>query len=197
MEKEAPKNTITIDYLDGNCPDGTSYSEAFARTNKKNPKPEDKALLRKAYDADPALAHRTGNLQRLIFQMVVDRASSDSFALRESINRYIAHMKAELGYETSSFAERLLIDEVCLRWLRLQSMENAHEHTTSGSHSLAVGLYMDRRLHLAHQRYMRAIETLAKVRKLIVGTQTKAVEMYRHLSEAAHLNAEDFERIDS
>ncbi|MGI8470064.1 MAG: hypothetical protein ACR2N3_16615 [Pyrinomonadaceae bacterium] len=49
------------------------------------------------------------------------------------------------------------------------------------SHALAIGIYYDKRLHLAQKRYLRAIETLAKVRWMIANTQAKGAEMFKNL----------------
>jgi hypothetical protein len=66
-------------------------------------------------------------------------------------------MKTELGYQTSTFVEKMLIDEIIMRWLRLQNMEIYHKNATSQSHTLEQGMYVDKRLDLAQKRFLRSI----------------------------------------
>lgn len=158
--------------------------QLYRLTDKTNPKPEDLAELKRALDEKPVFALTVGNLQKQVFESIVEKATGSSAGVKECVIRYIEHLKSELGYEKASFAERLLIDEIAMRWVRLQVMEHDHKKITYDSHTLAIGLYTDKRLHLAQQRFLRAVESLAKVRKLIVGTQAKGVQMYKNLVSA-------------
>lgn len=42
-------------------------------------------------------------------------------------------------------------------------------------------MYVDKRLDLAQKRFLRSINTLAKVRKMIAQTQAKGAEMFKNL----------------
>ncbi len=90
-------------------------------------------------------------------------------------------MKLELGYKDSTFVEKMLIDEIIMRWLRLQSMEIGHKNATSQSHTREQGTYFDKRLDMAQKCFLRSINTLAKVRKMIAQTQAKGAEMFKNL----------------
>jgi hypothetical protein len=150
-------------------------------TDKENPKPEHLEALRKELDEKPELARIIGNINKQVFAGILDQATSKSALLKECAERYINEMKAELGYHSSTFVEKMLIDEIVMRWLRLQVMESDHKNTTYKSHSLTEGIYIDKRLHLAQSRFLRAIETLAKVRRMIAQTQAKGAEMFKNL----------------
>ena len=153
------------------------------RTNKENPKPEDMRALKAVFDESPGIALQIGNLRRSVFSTVLETAVGKSAMAKEATERYVKKMKEEMNYEISSFVERLLIDEIIMRWLRLQVMEQAHYTSTTGSHSMKEGLYSEKRLHLTQKRYLDSIETLAKVRKMIAQTQAHGARMFKDLVE--------------
>ena len=161
-------------------------NDVIKRTNKENPKPEDLQTLKEVFDEFPELALRTGNLRNHIFNSILDTAVGKSALTREASERYIKNMKTELGYfsPTVTFVEKMLIDEITMRWLRLQVMEQSHYNSTTGQHSMKEGIYCEKRLHLTQKRYLQAIETLAKVRKMIAITQAKGAEIFKNLVEA-------------
>lgn len=151
------------------------------RTDKENPKPEDLEALRKELDEKPELALLIGNIHKQVFSGILDQATKHSAMFRECAERYVKEMKSELGYHSSTFVEKMLIDEIIMRWLRLQITESDHKNTTCKSHTITEGLYVDKRLHLAQKRYLQSIETLAKVRRMIAQTQAKGAEMFKNL----------------
>ena len=60
----------------------------------------------------------------------------------------------------------MLIQHAALCWLRFGLLELEVTAHTKGSHTLTAGAYWDRRLTGAQRRFMRAVETLEKVRAL-------------------------------
>ena len=48
--------------------------------------------------------------------------------------------------------------------------DSRYAQKTTESHPTEAGLYWDRRLNSAQQRYLRAVETLARVRRLAMVT---------------------------
>jgi hypothetical protein len=79
-------------------------------------------------------------------------------------------VREELGYCEAPPFERALIDHAALCWLRLQIVEQWYsERALQGTHSIEVGWYFEKRLAATQKRYLRAIETLAKVRRLTRG----------------------------
>jgi hypothetical protein len=159
----------------------SDFSSLVERTNKANPKEKDMRELKQYFDNDPSIALQVGNVNKTIFDSILETMAGESEFGRETIRRYIKNMKSELGYHNSTFVEKMLIDEVVMHWLRLQSMDHDHKIVTYGQHRFAEGLYHDKRLHLAQARYLKAIETLAKVRKMIAATQAKGAKMFKNL----------------
>ncbi len=132
-------------------------------------------------ETEKYLYRDNGNVQNQVFLGIFNQVSKHSAFFRECSEKYIEEMKAELGYHSSTFVEKMLIDEIVMRWLRLQLMENDHNKKLNESHTLAIGIHFDKRLHLAQKRYLRSIETLAKVRKMLAQTQAKGAEMFKNL----------------
>jgi hypothetical protein len=67
-------------------------------------------------------------------------------------------------YNGAPEAERLLISQVALCWLRLNLVEHGCTSNTSDEHSLTIGIYWEKRLTAVQKRYTRAVESLAKGR---------------------------------
>jgi hypothetical protein len=75
-------------------------------------------------------------------------------------------IRADLGYATSPPLEQLLIQQVSLCWLNLNLVEFRHVNIMKQSITLTLGAYWDKRLSMAQQRFTRACESLARVRRL-------------------------------
>lgn len=133
--------------------------------NKANPTKEARTALAAAFDKYPQLAQDAGNLARSIRASKIESLGS-SYLLQEAVNRTIEDIERELGYEQAPMASKLLIEAVLLSWVDLAQVENRHSASLSGSHTLSLGRYWDERLTRAQARYLRALETLARVNRL-------------------------------
>jgi hypothetical protein len=151
------------------------------RCNTENPSPQDLALLERELDSKPALVQALGDYGQHVFEAILSHAVGNSAARRESLGRFIENMKHELDYQNSSFVEKMLIREICVRWLRLQTMEQMHFEVMSKNHTLEQGIYVDKQLERAQKRYLRALETFTKVRKMLVQTEAKGAQMFKNL----------------
>ena len=87
--------------------------------------------------------------------------------VQDSILRDVANVRANLGWQSAPAHERLLIEHIGLCWLQLQLIEQFYAQNTSGTnYNQRTAEHMERRLSLAHHRYLQAVETLARIRKL-------------------------------
>ncbi len=75
-------------------------------------------------------------------------------------------IRRDLGYEAAPMLEKLLIEQVALAWLDLSGIQQRYATATSGNHTHTSGAYWDRRVTGAQARYTRAVEALARVRRL-------------------------------
>lgn len=94
------------------------------RIDKGNPSPEDLQTLSKELNRKPQLWQSLGNHQNQVFTAVL-RKVNQSAVVQECGKRYVEEMKTEFGYYSSTFVEKMLIDEIIMRWLRLVLADNA------------------------------------------------------------------------
>ncbi len=113
-------------------------------------------------DLWPCVTQAMGNIRT----QLIDKISSNmSKALLLS---EVSVLKKKLDYDDASHVERLLIDHVTTAWIRLVYAENLYTSTVvNKSLSLNVAQYWENYLTAVHGRYIRAVESLARVRKLI------------------------------
>ncbi len=79
----------------------------------------------------------------------------------------IERLRRSLGEPDVSPMERLLIDQVVICYLRMNLTEQYYENAMTDGCSLAARSYWERKLSTVQRRYLRSIETLARVRKLM------------------------------
>jgi hypothetical protein len=144
--------------------------------DKEKPKRQAVAKLQEWLDEIPGLWAVFGDLNSLVQRKIVDRlVSLKSVAM--AIETGVDLKRQELGYEYSPPLERLLIDHALVCWLRLQDAEWQYTQKINSSMTLALGDYWERRLSAAQRRYLRACETLARVRKVIRRTPALQVNI--------------------
>jgi hypothetical protein len=144
----------------------TSFEEMQAlikKTDKENPNPEDLKAMKKLLDENSTLV-RLNEFSELAFTRVIESVTKSAL-MKELLERQIKEKRGSFGYETATIFEQMLIDQVILCHLRLTNTETLHTSKLDGSHSLAHGLYWDKRLNSAQRRFTKACETLAKVQK--------------------------------
>lgn len=148
-------------------PEARDLAAILDKTNKAKPDPADVRALRLALDKTPALWRVVGDLQATAYETVVANINA-SAALKESVRAGRLGLRAELGYSGAPALERLLIDHVALCWVRLQLEEIRHAQAREQEQTLTKSEYHDRCLTTAQARYLRSVETLARVRRLCV-----------------------------
>jgi hypothetical protein len=104
----------------------------------------------------------TNGEDALIKAQGCDPSSATGQVARKVLNM----MRTDLGYDQAPLLEQLLIEHVALAWLDFDMVQILYARGTTGSHTLTSGAYWDRRLNSAQHRYLRAVETLARVRRL-------------------------------
>ena len=84
-----------------------------------------------------------------------------------AIQKNIDELRQDLGYEKAPRLERALIDSIVLSWLRCQWAEfQLMMFTVPNDAPMSVIAFWGKRLSIAQSRYLKACETLAKIRKL-------------------------------
>lgn len=143
-----------------------SLAALVKRVDASNPAPADVAALRQRLIDDPRALDLIGNFTNTLqSKILADKMYSP--VVRLGIETQCEAMRAGLGWAESSTAERLLIDHVILCWLRHNEVEWRYGNVTKGEYSIPVGAYWEKRLSASQKRYLRAVESLAKVRRLL------------------------------
>jgi hypothetical protein len=133
------------------------------------PMQEDIDAFREIVKSDPTLWSRvrivSDNMRLRIVNMITD-GESRAWVLAE-----LDAIRQQLALESATELERLLVDSILSARVRLLFAEHRHtELIIESSITAEEGLWWDRFLSAAHRRYLRAIETLARVRRLTKGT---------------------------
>jgi len=131
---------------------------------KGKPKKEDIELLEGYFERIPTLWRRV-DLAHQAALVAIDRTEANPFVHISMRANYDGQLRA-LGHDKAPPLERILIEHAALCWLRLQCIEQTYSGIMAQSVTLAQGDYWERRLSSAQRRYLRACETLARVRRL-------------------------------
>ena len=136
------------------------------RCNTEKPRRRDIARLRDALQEYPDLWRAAGDLANLAANRFLDKAIVATPLTTESIKAGRLAIRRELGFDDATPLEQLLIEHITLAWIRLQITEIFYTERTSGEYTYDAAAFWDRRLSAAQRRYLRACESLARVRRL-------------------------------
>lgn len=90
-----------------------------------------------------------------------------TYAIRTSLQAGWTQIRENIAQPGDGALEELLIQQVALCWLKLAYTEWQHKYyLTTGSTTITQCDFWERRLSAAQRRYLRACETLARVRRL-------------------------------
>lgn len=144
-------------------------AEIFKKTNKENPAPADVDRLKQYLTEHPLAAARLGNLANQVQLQLVEKFKH-SFVQRVTLEDYCYKLRADLGQKDTPTLEKNLIDHLVLCWMRMHLCELEYEQHTKGV-SLPMAEYWEKKLSATQKRYLRALEALARIRKLGVNVQ--------------------------
>lgn len=91
-----------------------------------------------------------------------------------TISGEVDAVRRNLGYGKATQLEKLLIEDVVICWLRMQLMEQVYsQNVAPDQYDIAKVDHLERRLSATRRRYLRSVESLARVRGLLsrVGLQ--------------------------
>ena len=147
-------------------PELAEFGELVRKTENSKPNPRDVQALRKYLDEHREVWRLLGDLSEFAYNRLVDASVGDQVPLRESLKTGRLAMRQDLGYEEAAALERLLIDQVVLCWLRMSHVEFHHAAISNRDTPLSLRDHWERKLSATQRRYLRACETLARVRRL-------------------------------
>lgn len=134
--------------------------------NSQKPTKAQLAELRELIKNVPSLVAVYGDLSRNLQGRII-RHIAPQPGVHIMMEARAKELAKELGLDTASPLEQLLIDQVVIAWLRWQSVELNYQHNFEQSIPLTKALYLEKRLSAAQRRYLQAIESLARVRRLL------------------------------
>lgn len=149
-------------------PTKTELAEFHAlldRTNKEKPDRKDVKALRAVLQRNPGIWREVGSLAAQNRSKLI-KDTHITTAAAELIHASMETMAQELGYDNASILEQMLIDQLLLAWLRLNLWEYQLTEMETQGITLTKADFWERRISAAQRRFLRACETLARVRRL-------------------------------
>jgi len=143
------------------------FGELANKIDTDNPNEEDVKELRKLFTADPQLYYEKINLSQLAIDSLIHKVKGTPL-IKESMKMNVSSLRLDLGYKDTSSMEKLLIEQIILCWLRMNLMENAYTQYTISDEGMSIKAYQhwEHKLSSVQKRYLRAVETLARVKKI-------------------------------
>ncbi len=157
MSKENPKTVMM---------ESEEPYQLLKRVNTANPKREDVVLLKQRLRGSHALCKQVLDLTQLTETQLIQSLAGDSVLIEEAIQEDLAHRRHALGYDKAHDLERLLIEQVMLTWLHYYRVQHGYRQTVGKQLLIVQEDRWERKLNAAQRRHLRAIETLARVRKM-------------------------------
>jgi hypothetical protein len=121
--------------------------------------------LREALDADARIWRHYGDLAAQAEASLILLAAGKNLLLAESLQCKLKALKDELGGESPSSLDRLLVERVVTTWLQTAYFDGLIAQANGASEAQAKAL--QRQQDAAHRRHLTAVKTLATVRKLL------------------------------
>lgn len=158
LDRITPPSTLTPD-------ERTNFLALVQRTDTTEPKESDLAELTQFLDRYPELWDQVGSLSLVIQNEITMRVASGPL-MGQAMLRLADNMRRSLSLPTDGGTEQMLIEHCIVTYLshyELLMMFNSEEFS---DYTPADLNYLERRVTISENRYLKAIETLARVRNL-------------------------------
>ena len=140
--------------------------DAIAKTDNEKPTKHDRAELDRILRQVPAVWTVAGDVMNHTALGMIGQLNG-TYALKKSLSTGWEQLQHDLERPSDGPLERLLIQQIALAWLKLAYTEHTHRHfLMSGDQLITQCDFWERRLSAAQRRFLRATETLARVRRL-------------------------------
>lgn len=153
------------------------FNELIRLIDSNEATSEQRALLRNYLQQWPPFAQKLADAtDALMARLAKSLYGSETGAGALAVDVYSAKLKAELGYDDAPEVERLLIQHLIVCWMRMQEVEWHYQNRMDGHYSASERDYWERRLSATQRRYLRTVETLARIRKLNLRLQVNIAQ---------------------
>jgi hypothetical protein len=133
------------------------------KTNLENPDKRDVASLRKLLHDNPQLWKQVGDPARKALSIRLQN-SPLSIAAKEASKVAIPDLLAAFNYDQSPPLEKLLIDQIVIRWLHLAIVDYEFSLEAHRPKPPDQDTGWEKRLSLTQRRFIQACESLIRVR---------------------------------
>jgi hypothetical protein len=140
------------------------FAKIVVATSREHPALRDLDRLRGYLQRHPEISGVLGDLCQELTERLLDYYSNVP-AKRESVAAFCQRMRADLGYIKTSMLEKSLIDHIVNCWLALHQVSTMHQSVLERGQDSAT-TYWEKRVDAAQRRYLRAVESLMRVRRL-------------------------------
>jgi len=147
----------------------SEFAALVAKCYQEKPDKKDLRELQKRLDQSPELWLYVFDLTDVIRGQIIKDLITQPAGVK-GLEANMQAIKNGLGYDQSPMVERLLIDSVITSWLRWQWAELRYAQHMTGQHSMSEGEYWLQTMGSAQRRYLNAVETLARVRRITRAT---------------------------
>jgi hypothetical protein len=142
------------------------FSVAVKKANATKPSKADRAELDRFLREFPILWEMAGDLMEQAAQKLILNMNG-SYAVEATLRTGWQELPKQLARPSDGKLERLLVQQAVLCWLQLGYIEHQYNYfLTEGNTTVVKADFWERRLNAAQRRYLRALETLARVRRL-------------------------------
>lgn len=140
--------------------------QVIRKADVAKPTKEDRAELDRILREQPAVWRAAGDImEHTALGLMSDMGGT--YALKASLRTGWTQLQQDIARPGDGALEKLLIQQIALAWLKLAFTEYHHRHyLTNGNTTITQADFWERRLSAAQRRYLRAVETLARVRRL-------------------------------
>ncbi|MFO0957092.1 MAG: hypothetical protein U0800_06445 [Isosphaeraceae bacterium] len=107
-----------------------------------------------------------GSSSEWLTDSIARKASRGDVLIREAVHKQLAEVRRDLEGPNPTAVEKMLADRAALCWF----VAHWHENTAFqlDNQTIVQADFQQRRIDRAHRRFLSAVETLARVRKLAV-----------------------------
>ena len=142
--------------------------ELAGKVDKAKPDSADVAALGALLHRHPELWRMCGDLAEQAALRLIEELNAPR-SMKRSMQSGLVAMADELARPDDGPLESLIIRQIVGAWVRLAYTEYAYNGAlVAGNQTLKQADFWERRLTAAERRYLRACETLARVRRLKV-----------------------------
>ena len=162
------------------------------RCNATDPAPADLDALRRWIERDDVMIAAealAGETEGAIL------GTSKNAGVEEMARRGLLDLRRRMGYEGADPVERLLIRQAGVAWAWLQVEQARLARYTSGSYTVPTADALDKRVSRAHGRFLRATESLERIRALRTVTADRVGEASPRVRAEARLELARRERV--